>query len=65
VANEQQRSWNSQHDLSKSLPGQRARRLTPQQIDEVRQALTDGASPQDLAAQYGVSIWTIRRYKAA
>jgi DNA-binding transcriptional regulator YiaG len=63
MANEQQRAWNEKHDLSKNLPGQRRRRLTPQQIDEIRQATADGTPVQDLAARYGVTVWTIRRYR--
>ena len=63
MASEQQHRWNGKHHLGKSLPGQRARRLSPQQISDIAQALADGAHPQDLAAQYGVSVWTIRRYR--
>jgi hypothetical protein len=63
MANEQQRDWNNRGPLASSIRGQRPRRLSPQQIDDVRQALTDGAHATDLAAQYGVSVWTIRRYR--
>jgi DNA-binding CsgD family transcriptional regulator len=64
MATDRQRAWNGRHHhLGRSLPGQRRRRLTPQQIDEIRQATADGASLQDLAARYGVSVWTIRRYR--
>jgi transposase len=63
MANEQQRDWNNRGPLGASLRGQRPRRLSPQQIDEVRQALADGARATDLAAQYEVSVWTIRRYR--
>lgn len=63
MATERQRDWNSRGPLNTSTRGQRPRRLSPQQIDEVRQALADGTGATDLAAQYGVSVWTIRRYK--
>lgn len=63
MANEQQRDWNNRGPLSTSPRGQRPRRLSPQQIDEIAQALTDGARATDLAARYGVSVWTIRRYR--
>jgi transposase len=63
MANEQQRDWNNRGPLSGSIRGQRPRRLSPRQIDEVRQALADGARATDLAAQYEVSVWTIRRYR--
>ncbi|MGW0626486.1 helix-turn-helix domain-containing protein [Streptomyces sp. NPDC002758] len=46
-----------------SPPNHQPRKLTPQQIGEVRQALTDGATVQALALKYGVSVRTIRRYK--
>lgn len=52
-------------DLRKGIRGQRARRLSPQQIDEVRQALTDGATPQELALKYAVTASAIRRYRPA
>jgi len=63
MANEQQRDWNERGPLGQSIRGQRPRRLSPQQIDDIRQALADGTGVQDLAAQYGVSSWTIRRYR--
>lgn len=50
-------------DLSKPLRGQRRRRLSPQQIEAIRDALTDGSSPQELALTYGVTAATIRRYQ--
>ena len=50
-------------DLRKPLRGQRARRLTPQQISEIRQALADGATPQELAVQYGVTAGRIRQLR--
>jgi DNA invertase Pin-like site-specific DNA recombinase len=58
-----ERTWMDGLDLRKTLAGQRRRRLTPEQIDEVRQALADGTGPQELALKYGVSVHTIRRYK--
>jgi len=50
-------------NLRKGIRGQRRRILTPQQIDDIRQALTDGASPQELALKHGVTADTIRRYR--
>lgn len=50
-------------DLSKPLRGQRARRLSPQRIDAIRDALAEGATPQELAIAYGVTAGTIRRYR--
>lgn len=44
-------------------PHHQPRKLTPQQIDEIRQAFTDGATTKELAARYGVSYHTIHRYK--
>jgi transposase len=63
MASDRQRAWNERGPLATSIRGQRPRRLSPQQIDQVRQALIDGARPQDLAAEYVVSVWTIRRYR--
>ena len=63
MANQQQRDWNDRGPLSNSIRGQRRRRLNPQQITDIAQALADGTHPTDLAAQYGVSVWTIRRYR--
>lgn len=63
MVNEQQRRWNDRGPLSGSIRGQRPRRLSPQQIDEIRQALSDGTSAQELAAQYRVTASTIRRYR--
>ncbi|TXJ78578.1 Hin recombinase [Streptomyces lavendulae] len=50
-------------NLRKPLRNQRPRRITPQQIDEIRQALANGATPQELAVRYGVTARTIRRYR--
>ncbi len=50
-------------DLRKPLRGQRARRLSPQQIDAIRDALAGGATPQELAVEYGVTAAAIRRYR--
>jgi DNA invertase Pin-like site-specific DNA recombinase len=45
-------------------PHHTRRKLTPHQIDEIRQALADGdTTVQELAAKYGVSTHTIRRYQ--
>lgn len=63
MATERQRDWNERGPLRASIAGHRPRRLTPKQIDDVRQALEDGTRATDLAAQYGVSVWTIRRYR--
>lgn len=63
MANEQQRDWNERGPLSTSTRGQSPRRLSPKQIDDIRQALADGERATELAAQYGVSVWTIRRYR--
>lgn len=63
MVSDRQRDWNERGPLSSSIRGQRPRRLSPQQIDEVRRALADGTRATDLAAQYGVSVWTIRRYR--
>jgi DNA invertase Pin-like site-specific DNA recombinase len=60
-----QRAWMDGLDLRKTLAGQRRRRLTPEQIDEVGEALAKGVSPQELALKYGVTAHTIRRYKPA
>ena len=37
-------------------------KLTPAQRDEIRQRVTDGETPADLAVEYGVSVATIRSY---
>jgi DNA-binding NarL/FixJ family response regulator len=39
--------------------------LTPQERYVVRQRAVDGEAVKDLAAEYGVSAATIRRYSAA
>lgn len=50
-------------NLRAPLRGQRARRLTPQQIDEIRRALADGDTPQELAIRYGVTAGRIRQLR--
>ncbi|WP_199572681.1 hypothetical protein [Streptomyces murinus] len=50
-------------NLRKPLRNQRPRQITPQQIDEIRQALANGATPQELAVRYRVTASTIRRYR--
>ena len=37
-------------------------KLTAQQRDDIRQRVTDGESPAVLAAEYGVSVATIRNH---
>lgn len=41
------------------------RKLSPQQIDEIKQRHDDGDTVQTLALAYGVTAATIRRYTAA
>ncbi|MFE2073672.1 Hin recombinase [Streptomyces misionensis] len=58
----EERGWKPL-DLRKPLRKERSRQITPQQIDEIRKALADGATPQELAVRYGVTARTIRRYR--
>jgi transposase-like protein len=44
-------------------PGWPASRLTTEQRAEITQRLADGEKTADLAAEYGVTASTIRRYR--
>lgn len=55
---ERQRAWNE--DAVKRRG--KTRRIMPHQVDEIRARVQDGATYAELAAEYGVSYHTIRRY---
>lgn len=62
AATDGQREWGRGQERMK--PRERtARKLTPAQIDEIRQRLRDGANAKDLALEYGVTASTIREYR--
>jgi len=42
-------------------PSHQRPKLTPPQRDEIRRRIEDGEAPVDLAAEYGVSVRTIRQ----
>jgi transposase len=60
-ASEVQRGWNNS---GRAPSGHQPSKLTPKQRDEIRQRLVDDETPQTLAAEYGVSVHTIYRYRA-
>jgi len=45
---------------SKPPPHHKPPKLTPAQRDQIHQRVADGETATALAAEYGVSVWTIR-----
>ncbi|GAA2199829.1 MULTISPECIES: helix-turn-helix domain-containing protein [Streptomyces] len=60
MATDQQRAWNSG---GRTPPGHKPSKVTPAQRDEICRRLAANESPQALAAEYGVSVHTIYRYR--
>lgn len=49
--------------IYKGRPGLQAPKLTAAQREDIGRRLADGEKPIDLAAEYGVTASTIRRYR--
>lgn len=60
MATSEQRAWNQGGPMPRQY---KPSKLTPAQRDEIRRRLAEDETPQALAAEYGVSVHTIYRYR--